>query len=68
MDSRSNPDSPEFDTEAETRLLEIANRDRAAAGLSMLEIHKGLTEAARQHAIAMAEAPSDTFEQSYTFR
>ena len=56
MDSRSNPEGPEFDTEAETRLLEIANRDRAAAGLSMLEIHKGLTEAARQHAMAMAEA------------
>jgi uncharacterized protein YkwD len=56
MDKRSDPDAPAIDAEAEARLLEIANRDRLAAGLAPLEIHQGLTEAARNHALAMADA------------
>ena len=46
--------SPHYDAEAERRLLEIANRDRAKAGLPPLQRDEGLTQAARAHATAMA--------------
>lgn len=51
-DSRS---SPYYDTEAERWLLDMANRERAKAGLAPLQADDGLTQAARAHAIAMAE-------------
>lgn len=46
--------SPTYDAEAERRLLEMANRERAKAGLSPLQEDEGLTQAAREHGAAMA--------------
>jgi uncharacterized protein YkwD len=46
--------SPHYDAEAERRLLEMANQDRAKAGLPPLKRDDGLTQAARAHATAMA--------------
>lgn len=50
-DSKS---SPGYDTEAERQLLDMANRERAKAGLPPLQKDEGLTQAARAHATAMA--------------
>jgi uncharacterized protein YkwD len=46
--------SPTYDAEAEHRLLELVNRDRAKAGLAPLRKDEGLTQAAREHGAAMA--------------
>jgi uncharacterized protein YkwD len=46
--------SPNYDAEAERRLLEMANRERAKAGLPPLQKDEGLTQAAREHGAAMA--------------
>ena len=46
--------SPSYDAEAERRLLDMANRERAKAGLPPLQKDEGLTKAAREHAAAMA--------------
>ncbi len=46
--------SPYDDSEASRRLLEMANRERAKAGLPPLQVDDGLTRAARAHAAAMA--------------
>jgi uncharacterized protein YkwD len=53
--SAMNPQrSPTYDTEAERQLLDMANRERAKAGLPPLQKDEGLTQAARAHATAMA--------------
>jgi len=44
-----------YDSEAERKLFELANQARAQAGLTPLRTDEGLTEAARQHAAAIAE-------------
>jgi uncharacterized protein YkwD len=44
-----------YDAAAERRLLEMANRERAKAGLPPLQKDEGLTQAAREHGAAMAE-------------
>ncbi len=46
--------SPYNDAEAGRRLLEMANRERAKAGLAPLQADDGLTKAAQAHAAAMA--------------
>ncbi len=46
--------SPYYDAEAGRLLLEMANRERARAGLPPLQVDDGLTKAARAHAAAMA--------------
>lgn len=46
--------SPYYDAEAERRLLQMANHERAKAGLPPLQADDGLTQAARAHATAMA--------------
>jgi uncharacterized protein YkwD len=46
--------SPYYDAEAERQLLEMANQERAKAGLPPLQVDDGLTRAARAHASAMA--------------
>ncbi len=46
--------SLKYDAEAERRLLELANRERAKAGLPPLQKDEGLTQAAREHGAAMA--------------
>jgi uncharacterized protein YkwD len=46
--------SPNYDLEAERRLLDMANRERAKAGLAPLQKDEGLTHAAREHATEMA--------------
>ena len=46
--------SPTYDAEAERQLLELANRERARAGLPPLQKDEGLTQAAREHGAAMA--------------
>ena len=46
--------SPTYDAAAERRLLEMANRERARAGLPPLQKDEGLTQAAREHGAAMA--------------
>jgi uncharacterized protein YkwD len=46
--------APSYDAEAERRLLELANRERAKAGLPPLQKDEGLTQAAREHGAAMA--------------
>jgi uncharacterized protein YkwD len=56
IDATGYPDTPAFDEQAEAQLLELANRDRAMAGLPALAIDQGLTQAARNHALAMAQA------------
>lgn len=47
-----------FDPEAEQRLLELTNMERARKGLSPLAPDDGLTTAARSHAALMAEQAS----------
>lgn len=42
------------DAEAERQLFDMANRERAQAGLSALQMDAGLTQAAREHAAALA--------------
>lgn len=42
------------DAEAERRLLEMANRERAKAGLPPLQVDDGIAKAAREHGAAMA--------------
>jgi len=46
--------SPAYDADAERRLLEMANQERAKAGLPPLQKDEGLTQAAREHGAAMA--------------
>lgn len=46
--------SPYYDAEAGDRLLGMANRERAKAGLPPLQMDDGLAKAARAHAAAMA--------------
>ena len=46
--------SPYYDAEAGRLLLQMANRERARAGLPPLQVDDGLTKAARVHAAAMA--------------
>jgi uncharacterized protein YkwD len=46
--------SPYYDVAAERRLLDLANRERMKAGLAPLQKDEGLTQAAREHAAAMA--------------
>jgi uncharacterized protein YkwD len=46
--------SPDFDEQAEQRLLEMANQSRAEAGVPPLAFDDGLIQAARAHAAAMA--------------
>jgi uncharacterized protein YkwD len=46
--------SPIYDAAAERRLLDMANRERARAGLPPLQKDEGLTHAAREHGAAMA--------------
>jgi uncharacterized protein YkwD len=53
VSAQSQP-SPYYDTEAERQLLDMANRERAKAGLPPLQKDEGLTKAARAHATAMA--------------
>lgn len=48
--------TPAFDAQMEAQLLKLANRDRAVAGLPALAHDPGLTRAARNHALAMAQA------------
>lgn len=49
------PDSaPAFEIDAERQLLELANADRARAGLTPLKMDDGLVRAARAHAAKMA--------------
>ena len=49
------PDSaPAFELDAERQLLELANADRARAGLAPLKMDEGLVRAARAHATKMA--------------
>ena len=43
-----------YDADAEKRLLEMANADRARAGMSPLKMDEGLVKAARAHAAEMA--------------
>ena len=47
--------SPYYDAEAERQLLEMANRERAKAGLAPLLKDDGLAKAARVHGAAMAD-------------
>jgi len=44
-----------YDAHAERELLELANRARAQAGLVPFEVNEGLTHAAREHAVVMAQ-------------
>jgi uncharacterized protein YkwD len=46
--------SPDYDSEAERELLDLANSERARAGLSALKLDEGLVHAARNHAAEMA--------------
>jgi uncharacterized protein YkwD len=43
-----------YDSDAERQLFDLANRARAQAGVSPLQIEEGLTRAARMHAAEMA--------------
>jgi uncharacterized protein YkwD len=43
-----------YDAEAERELFNLANQARAQAGLALLQMDDGLTQAARAHAVAMA--------------
>jgi uncharacterized protein YkwD len=47
--------SPTYDYEAEQELLEMANQVRAQRGAPRLQMDPGLSQAARAHAIAMAQ-------------
>jgi uncharacterized protein YkwD len=44
-----------YDSESERKLFELANQARTQAGLTPLRTDEGLTEAAREHAAAIAE-------------
>lgn len=55
IDSNGYSDAPAFDEQAEAQLLDLANRDRALAGLPALARDEGLTRAARNHALLMAQ-------------
>src|SRR5438874_2140379 len=44
-----------YDPAAERKLLELANQARVQAGLTPLRTDEGLTEAAREHAAAIAD-------------
>jgi uncharacterized protein YkwD len=46
--------SPYYDAEAERWLFDMANRERAKAGLPPLQVDDGLARAAREHGAAMA--------------
>ena len=61
LDSQS---SPYYDAEAERRLLDMANRERAKAGLPPLQLDDGLAKAARPHGAAMA-AQQKTFASAF---
>ena len=50
----SPPDAPADGIRAEHQLLEMANHDRAQAGLGPLKLDQGLVRAARAHAAEMA--------------
>src|SRR5579863_6433009 len=50
----SSQDSAAYDLEAERQLLEMANAERAEAGLAPLKMDPGLVRAARAHAAEMA--------------
>ena len=52
--SDSSADSSKYDVEAERHLLELANAERARAGLAPLKMDDGLVRAARAHAAEMA--------------
>ena len=54
----TSPDIPfsEHDPQAEQQLLDLANRDRAQAGVPRLTLDAGLSKAARAHAEAMFTA------------
>ena len=47
-------DAANIDAAAEQQMLDLANAERARAGLAPLELDDGLTKAARSHAAAMA--------------
>jgi uncharacterized protein YkwD len=47
--------SPYFDEQAEQQLLELANQARAKAGVPPLQFDPGMVEAARAHAVEMAQ-------------
>jgi uncharacterized protein YkwD len=53
--SASSPDIPfpEYDSQAEQQLLDLANQSRSAAGAPELAMDAGLSQAARAHAQAM---------------
>jgi uncharacterized protein YkwD len=53
--SASSMPSPNYDVEAEQKLLEMANQARAQAGIPPLQLETNITLAARAHADAMAE-------------
>jgi uncharacterized protein YkwD len=59
-DARADQSQPDitFDTEAEQRLLELTNAERARMGQRPLAMDGGLTAAARAHAALMAEQAS----------
>jgi uncharacterized protein YkwD len=48
------PSASSYDIKAEHQLLDMANADRARAGLPPLKLDQGLTRAARAHAAEMA--------------
>ena len=50
----SSSDSSTYDVQAERQLLEMANTERAHAGLAPLKVDDGLVRAARTHAAEMA--------------
>ena len=47
-------DSFAYDAQAEQQLLDLSNQARADAGVALLQVDEGLTEAARAHAAEMA--------------
>ena len=51
----SNYDRSAYDSQAEEELFDLANQDRARAGLAPLQLDPSLTQAARGHAAEMAE-------------
>jgi len=48
-------DRSAYDSQAEEELFDLANQDRARAGLAPLQLDASLTQAARGHAAKMAE-------------
>src|SRR4029434_5177683 len=56
IDDNSSPSMPGADPQAEAQLLELANRDRAVAGLPAFVADPGLTRAARTHALTWTQA------------